>query len=102
MKLEKSKGSVYKKPETNDLMSVPPAETSPVENLAQLDQTILSKLLRMLRHPVIFDNRSLLDKMLHLLGNLTLLDIRKEHIKHTYKKGPSKVITEFMPDMFVD
>lgn len=68
MKLEKSKGTVYKKPETNDLMSIPFGESNPAENLAQLDQTILSKLLKMLRHPVIFDNRSLLDKMLHLLG----------------------------------
>lgn len=72
MKLEKSKGTVYKKPETNDLMSIPFGESNPAENLAQLDQTILSKLLKMLRHPVIFDNRSLLDKMLHLLGRIKI------------------------------
>jgi len=40
----------------------------PAASLADLDTTILAQLLRMLKHPVINENRSLIDKMLNLLG----------------------------------
>ena len=41
----------------------------PVMTLDELNQTTFARLLRILKHPVIRDNRSLIDKMLNLLGN---------------------------------
>ena len=40
----------------------------PVMTLDELNQTTFARLLRILKHPVIRDNRSLIDKMLNLLG----------------------------------
>ena len=58
-----------KKSETNDLMNTTDQEDPvPAASLADLDTTILAQLLRMLKHPIINENRSLIDKMLNLLG----------------------------------
>ena len=58
-----------KKADSNDLLNSNEQE-DPVaaSNLAQLNNTIMAQLLRMLKHPVINENRSLIDKMLNLLG----------------------------------
>lgn len=58
-----------KKTDSNDLMNTTEKEDPvPASTLVDLDCTILAQLLRMLKHPVINENRSLIDKMLNLLG----------------------------------
>ena len=44
-------------------------EDKPISTLEQLNQTLFARLLKIIKHPVIRDNRSLIDKMLSLLGN---------------------------------
>ena len=50
-------------------------EDKPISTLEQLNQTLFARLLKIIKHPVIRDNRSLIDKMLSLLGNTSMTHI---------------------------
>ena len=65
---EKSSTKKTKKPDTDVNLDKDIDEEKPAKTLKQLDKTIFANLLRILKHSVIRDNRSLIDKMLSLLG----------------------------------
>ena len=64
-----------RKTDSNDLLNVAEQEDPvPASSLNELNTTILAQLLRMLKHPVINENRSLIDKMLSLLGKKNMCE----------------------------
>ena len=71
MKLEHEKSSsvksISKKPE-KDINIDQSDDERPITTLKELDKTVFAKMLRILNYPVIRENRSLIDKMLNLLG----------------------------------
>ena len=73
MKLEHEKSSsgksISKKPE-KDVNIDQSDDERPITTLKELDKTVFAKMLRILNYPVIRENRSLIDKMLNLLGEI--------------------------------
>ena len=89
LKLEHEKSTEVKTkkgPEKDDKINIDQSDDErPITTLKELDKTVFAKMLRILNYPVIRENRSLIDKMLNLLGKIII-------IKFSRRKGTLPIL----------